>query len=378
MYGTRDAAQNWECSYVLAIINMGFKRGDAIPCLFYHPERNLRVAIHGDDFTILGNDKELDWFRKEIMNKFEVKVRGRIGPNDNDEKQIRLLNRVFEWKEEGIYVEADQRHAELIVKDLNFKENTKSVVTPGEKLKEINEEELDAARSTMYRACVARGNYMTQDRSDVQYAVKELCRSMSNPKEEDWEKLKRLGRYLVDKSRVRMLYEYQSKIDNIEIYTDTDYAGCLKTRKSTSGGVVMFGKHVIKTWSLTQGVISLSSGEAEYYGLVKGASQGMGFKSMFKEAGINIGIIIKTDASAAKGIATRRGMGKVRQIEVSQLWVQEKVSTGEIKIVKIPTEDNIADHLTKYQDRTGIGKHMFNTNQSFVSGRHTLMPTVSE
>ena len=99
---------------------------------------------------------------------------------------------------------------------------------------------------------------------------------------------------------------------------------------------------------------------------------------MFKEAGVDIGVVIKTDASAAKGIATRRGVGKVRHIETSQLWVQEKVAEGKIKIVKIATEDNIADHLTKYQDKTGIGKHMWFTSQEFVGGRHELMPSVVE
>ena len=75
------------------------------------------------------------------------------------------------------------------------------------------------------------------------------------------------------------------------------------------GGVVMFGKHVLKSWCLTQGVISRSSGDAEYYGLVKGASQGLGFKSMFNEAGVEVEVVVKTDASAAKAVATRRGMG---------------------------------------------------------------------
>jgi hypothetical protein len=124
MYGTRDAAQNWECSYVGAMIEMGFKRGVAIPCLFHNEEWNVRVAVHGDDFTTLGSEEGLNWFQKEVKRKFEVKVRGRIGPGNNDEKEIRLLNRVFEWKDEGIYVEADQRHAEILVKDLGFKENS--------------------------------------------------------------------------------------------------------------------------------------------------------------------------------------------------------------------------------------------------------------
>ena len=98
-------------------------------------KRELKVAIHGDDFTILGAEKDLNWFREQIKSRFEVKFRGRIGPSEKDDKSIRLLNRVFEWTPEGIVVEADQRHAELIVQDLGLNERTKSVSTPGLKSK---------------------------------------------------------------------------------------------------------------------------------------------------------------------------------------------------------------------------------------------------
>ena len=115
MYGTRDAAQNWEFEYSEFMESIGFKRGDAVPCLFNHPKKALKIAVHGDDFTILGDEEDLNWFKKKISEKFEIKFRGRIGPSSKDEKSIRLLNRVFEWTEEGIIIEADQRHAELIV-----------------------------------------------------------------------------------------------------------------------------------------------------------------------------------------------------------------------------------------------------------------------
>ena len=72
----------------------------------------------------------------------------------------------------------------------------------------------------------------------------------------------------------------------------------------------MFGSHMIKTWSSTQNVIALSSGEAEYYGLVKAGAQSLGSKGMLKEMGVDAGIKLRTDASAAKGIATRRGWEK--------------------------------------------------------------------
>ena len=138
----------------------------------------------------------------------------------------------------------------------------------------------------------------------------------------------------------------------------------------------MFGSHVIKTWSTTQAVIALSSGEAEYYALVKGASIGFGITSLIREMGADMdsGIRIHTDASAAKGIASRRGLGKVRHIEVTQLWVQEKVQRGEIEIIKINTKDNLADALTKHVDRDGLNKHMSGTGQAVRIGRHEIMP----
>ncbi len=57
------------------------------------------MVVHGDDFTILGYAKDLDWYRERIRKKFEIKVRGRLGPTEGDEKAIRILHRVIEWTE---------------------------------------------------------------------------------------------------------------------------------------------------------------------------------------------------------------------------------------------------------------------------------------
>ena len=59
---------------------------------------------------------ELDWFRRAISERYEVKFRGRIGPSESDDKSIRILNRVTTWNVDGISYEADHRHAEIIVK----------------------------------------------------------------------------------------------------------------------------------------------------------------------------------------------------------------------------------------------------------------------
>ena len=227
-----------------------------------------------------------------------------------------------------------------------------------------------------YRGMVARGNYLGQDRSDIQYAVKELSRGMSAPTEVDWSTLKRFARYLLDKTRIVTLFEYQDEPTRITVYSDSDFAGCEKTRKSTSGGLVMFGKCPIRTWSSTQSVIALSSGEAEYYGLVKAASQGIGMRSLLRDLGWEKAshVQLMTDASAAMGIASRRGTGKIRHIEVNKLWLQDKVMRNEMELVKIRTDQNPADALTKHVDWEAIKKHMGYVAMRYESGRHPDMP----
>ena len=95
------------------------------------------------------------------------------------------------------------------------------------------------------------------------------------------------------------------------------------------------------------GSIALSSGEAEYYALAKTASQCLEKRAMMKDLGVTLqgspDIKLITDATAAKGIAMREGLGPVRHIETNTLWVQEKVSNKEMTIEKIGGKQNIGD-----------------------------------
>ena len=201
MYGTRDAAMNWERTYTEFLESVGFRQGRATPCAFMHTERDLRVVAHG-----VSHVKELDWLREKISERFEVKFRGRLGPEVGDDKSIGLLNRVISWTDAGIEYEPDQRHAELIIQQLGLKEGSKGVSSPGmprpskeemaKKEAEGWDADLEGERATMYRSLVVRGNFLSQDRTDIQYAVKEACRGMSKPKVKDWMALERLGRYL--------------------------------------------------------------------------------------------------------------------------------------------------------------------------------------
>ena len=141
MYGTRDAAQNWEEEYTEFLIENGFKQGIANPCLFFNFERGIRTVIHGDDLTNLGNENSLDWFRRRIEERFEVKFRARLGPDAKDDRSVRILNRVVEWTPTGIRYEADQRHADIIVKSMGVHVENQTATIPGR----IEEEKIGRA-----------------------------------------------------------------------------------------------------------------------------------------------------------------------------------------------------------------------------------------
>ena len=98
----------------------------------------------------------------------------------------------------------------------------------------------------------------------------------------------------------------------------------------------------------------MSSAEAEYYALVEGAVRALGLQSMMRELGIEVDVVLATDSSAAKSFSSQRGLGRMRHIEVKNLWLQEAVCRGRIKIVKISGKENPADIFTKYHGSQDI------------------------
>ena len=120
--------------------------------------------------------------------------------------------------------------------------------------------------------------------------------------------------------------------------------------------------------------MALSSGEAEYYGLVRGVSQALGVKGMYRDLGVTVGINAYVGASAAVGIACRRGLGKVRRVELDQLWLQSQVARGRVRVFKVPGEENVAESLTKRCTAERIALTMWRTSNEPRTGRHRLMP----
>ena len=136
--------------------------------------------------------------------------------------------------------------------------------------------------------------------------------------------------------------------DGVVVYSETDWAGCVRTRKSTSGGCILIGSHLIKTWSSTQSSVALSSGEAEFYGVVEAAGYGLGYQALLHDFGMQKQLTVFTDSTAALGIASRLGLGKLRHLDTNTLWVQQAVRCKRLILRKVLGEENPADVFTKH------------------------------
>ena len=136
MYGTRDAANNWETFSCGVLVKNGFKPGVANPCLGFNEKEDMSVLKHGDDFIFRGQRDQLYLLYKELCKDIELKMKGILGPRSDlgDTQEIRFLNRLIRWTVDGvsasgtgfpvkaeedwsqhaIEIEADPRHVEIL------------------------------------------------------------------------------------------------------------------------------------------------------------------------------------------------------------------------------------------------------------------------
>ena len=350
LYGTRDAAANFQEEVRRFMASLGFAQSKYNPQVYWHERRNLKTLVHGDDFMTSGPRSSAHWLRDQLGKRFEIKTKI-IGRDEGEVAEERILGRILRVTEKGWEYEADPRHAELIVRSLGLG-CANGVKSPGEEdrpwKEEENSEPLQSAEASAYRALAARANYLAQDRADIQYAAKEICRGMSAPSVGHMRAMRRLGRFLVAVPRVVWRFAFQAPVRVMTVYSDSDWAGCRRTARSTSGGVAMLGAHCIRTYSVTQKNVTLSSGEAELMALVRAASEAIGLTQLAASWGVQLEASVFVDSSAALAVTNRRGCGKLRHVRVGHLWVQGLAEQELVNFVKVRGTENPADLLTKH------------------------------
>jgi hypothetical protein len=140
----------------------------------------------------------------------------------------------------------------------------------------------------------------------------------------------------------------------------------------------MIGDHWLKSWSKSQAVVALSSAESELYACIKASSEGLGVMSMLNDYGISVQGDIWSDASAALGIIARNGLGKMRHLDTSYLWIQEVSASKRLRYSKVDGKKNAADLMTKNVPRELSEEHCGKMNIEIKEGRHAKAPALKE
>ena len=135
--------------------------------------------MHGNDSVSAGDERSMTWFETELAKAYEIQTQ-RLGIGRDSQQEGKVLNRLNRCTGAGWEVEADPRHAELVVEQLGIED--KGLSTPG--VSGIDEEDTEEAVPlerediTRYRGVTTRCNYLAADRLDCVFAIKEGCREM--------------------------------------------------------------------------------------------------------------------------------------------------------------------------------------------------------
>ena len=165
------------------------------------------------------------------------------------------------------------------------------------------------------------------------------------------------------------MFTKQTLPEKLTIQVDADHGGDAVTRRSTTGMLAFFGRHVLKHSSNVQSTIALSTGESEYYALVNGGSTGLGLQSLLADFGIETRVVIESDSNAAKGTVNRVGLGKARHIQTRYLWLQERVAEGHLTVHHVAGKKNKSDVLTKPVPGVQMKQTMENSGYLYLSSR---------
>ena len=207
---------------------------------------------------------------------------------------------------------------------MELSNESEAVSTPGVRTTDEEDgKEPGAEDRTCYRSWTMRASFLSQDRCELQFAVKELATRMQQPNTKNMQALKRLVPFLEGSPRC-LVHNRQAEQPIVDVFSDSDWAGSAKTRRSTSSSYVMLDGHLLAASASTQNVVATDSGEAEFYALTKCASRALGAVAMAAD----IAKVVKPRHNVEGDcLKARSGASETSPYQV--LWVQEAVARRE-------------------------------------------------
>ena len=359
--GQRIGAKAWYECITSWLGERGFEFAEENPCLGRHGN-DMMLLIHVDDVMFVGKESYVSQvFLPEIQARFEISQQHIEKEND----QIQFLRRTYELVNEeenptlrvypGKYAEEMVEKYEAVMGRVK----TQQLPCGQEMLEPDGTSPLGVELAGLYRSLVGCGIYLSQERMDISFAVKELASSMACPTTGSLKKLAKMIGYLKSTMGQYGVLELEeaghglvTRCDTsrwlLETFSDSDWSGSKSHRRSTSAAIHMMNGTVVFSSSRGQKSVSLSSAEAELNALVGAAADGIYLKRCLEFlVGESVTHHCLVDNSAALHLCHRKGPGRLRHIAGKLLWVQDLVAQEELRVKSVGTVHNVSDLGTK-------------------------------
>lgn len=136
---------------------MAFLQAKSKSCIYYRPERPIRLKVHGGDFTVAGSNVELQWFADGLKMHWTIDIRVILGPPSMTDLDAILNRRLVTWAREGAELEVDPCHVDLISPEVGCKGANVTTPPAKERVEEVHESELlSEEEAAMYRSANMR------------------------------------------------------------------------------------------------------------------------------------------------------------------------------------------------------------------------------
>ncbi|WVZ01479.1 hypothetical protein V8G54_027548 [Vigna mungo] len=352
LYGLKQSPRQWYRKFDDFLIKLNFKRCNYDDCVYTlnHGGEMLYLLLYVDDILIASSDRGMIGETKaRLADAFEMKELG---------EARRILGIDIKRDRPGGNLFLSQEcYLQKVISRYRMAESKMANTPVGQHLKLTKEqcpkteEERKKMESVPFSNGIGSIMYgMVCTRPDVAHGVSVLSQFMVNPGPTHWEALKWMLRYI--RGSLGTGLSFQNNFQGggyIEGFVDSDFAGCMDTRKSRSGYVfTLFGTAV--SWRSTlQSVVALSTTEAEYYALAEGVKEALWLKGLVRELGFDQkSVCVHCDSQSAIHLANHQIYhSRTKHIDVKLHFVRSIVESGDVQICKIASEENPADMLTK-------------------------------
>ncbi|GJU27694.1 putative ribonuclease H-like domain-containing protein, partial [Tanacetum coccineum] len=300
-------------------------------------------------------------FHREMSIKFENMMHDKFQMSSMGELSF-FLGLQVQQKSDGIFISQDKYVAEIL-KKFDFA-SVKTASTPMETNKAlIKDEEAEDVDVHLYRSMIGSLMYLTASRLDIMFVVCACARFQVTPKTSHLNAVKRIFRYLKGQPKLGLWYPRDSPFD-LEAFFDSDYAGASLDRKSITGGCQFLGKRLISWQCKKQTIVANSTTKAEYVVVANCYGQVLWIQNQMLDYGFNfMNTKIYIDNESTICIMKNPVFhSKTKHIEIRHHFIRDSYEKKLIQVIKIHTDQNVADLLTKAFDasrvKTAKDKHI--------------------